>query len=71
MTGFFDDKQVTVFELDLAYSIMPDGRIITSDGEPRGVDEFQLRFVAEQAEKAGLPPPVFRFVKAGDPDDLA
>ena len=37
----------------LSYAIKPNGDIVTSDGEPRCVDDLMLRLVHEQAEKEG------------------
>ncbi len=46
-------ENATAYEVDLGYAILADGSIITSDGEPRCVDDFQLRYIQELPENKG------------------
>lgn len=41
------------YEVGLGYAVLANGDIVTSGGQPVDVDEWKLRFVAEQAAKDG------------------
>jgi len=38
---------------DMAYSILPNGDIVTSDGLPRAIDDIQLKIVKDAAKERG------------------
>lgn len=46
-------QNATTCEVDLGYTILADGSIVTSDGEPRCVDDHQLRYIADLPQNKG------------------
>lgn len=51
--GFFDDARFEHFIYDCGYAIMDNGDIVTSDGKPRYVDDVQLRYIQNKADREG------------------
>ena len=54
--------------VDLGYAILMNGDIVTSDGEPRDIDQVELRLACEMAAAKGMPITEFRFRKVRDDD---